>query len=463
MKRSSWLLSAVCSIACGCAVGPDYERPAVPVPPAFRAAEPGAGHDAASLADQPWQRAFTEPALLALIEAALRDGYDARIAALRVLQAEAQAGVVRSAALPTVGVEASAAAQRLRFAGRGEPITGGLFELGASLSWEVDFWGRFSRAGEAARAQIVASEWGRRAVATTLVSQVSSAYFRLRALDRQLDIAERTLASRRESLRLTEVRERGGAGSLVDVKQAEQLVFGASGQIVDLKRSIEQRENLIRLLVGQTPGPVARGEAEPLRLPVAEVPSGLPSALLERRPDIHAAEQRLIAANAEIGVAEADYFPRFTLTAAGGFASAALVGLLEAPALVWSAAASLAQPIFDGGRRSAQVSLAVLERDAAAAEYRQTVLRALREVSDALVEHAGAREFRAIQEELVRSAREARRLVELRYQGGSSSYLEVLDSDTRSFGAELSLVQAELEELLAYVEIYRALGGGWKG
>jgi multidrug efflux system outer membrane protein len=331
------------------------------------------------------------------------------------------------------------------------------------LSWELDFWGKFRRATEAARAEMLASEWGRRAVVTSLISQVATVYFELRALDQQLDIAKRTLGSRQESLRLTQVRESGGAGSLVDVRQAEQLVFGANGQIVDLERLIEQQENALSILLGHDPGPVARGLELSAQHREPEVPTGLPSTLLERRPDIQVAEQEMVAANAHIGVAKSAYFPNISLTASGGVASAALSTLFSAPALVWSAAASLVQPIFPSQRLDAELTLAELEHDASVIGYRQTIQQAFREVSDALVGYQRGREFRTIQMSLLESAREARRLADLRYQGGATSYLEVLDSDTRLFTAELGLVQAELEELSAFVEIYRALGGGWQG
>lgn len=445
----------------GCNVGPNYERPSVVSPRSYRAPteQPSEGP---SLGEQRWADVFTDPELRALIGEALRQNCDVMLAANRVLQAEAQLGFTRTANLPTIVANGSAGAQRARFAGRGDSFTGGLFQLGAGISWEVDFWGKFRRANEAARAQFLATEWGRRAVITSLVGQVASLYFELRALDQQLDIATRTLGSRRESLRLTEVRETGGAGSLVDVKQAEQLVFGASAQIVSLSRQVEQQENALSTLLGHDPGPIARGLDISSQPRVTEIPTGLPSSLLARRADIQSAEQLLVAANAQIGVAKSAYFPQISLTASGGVASSALATLFSAPALVWSAAASLVQPLFPTQRIEADVALAELERDARVIGYRQTIQQAFREVSDALVGYQRGREYRAIQQSLLESAREARRLADLRYQGGATSYLEVLDSDTRLFTAELGLVQAELSELSAFVEIYRALGGGWQ-
>jgi multidrug efflux system outer membrane protein len=459
--------------ALSCNVGPNYERPAVASPQSFRAAgaptsgdsaapaSAAASTDGAALAEQRWADVFTDPGLRALIGVALRENYDVQLAANRVLQAGAELDFTRMANWPVISANASAGAQRLRFGGRGDAVTGGLFQLGADINWELDFWGKFRRANEAARAELLASEWGRRAVTTSLVSQVATLYFELRALDQQLDIARRTIESRRESLRLTEVRESGGAGSLVDVRQAEQLVYGAEAQIVNLTRLVEQQENALSTLLGRDPGPIERGLDLSSQPRVTDIPTGLPSALLERRPDIQVAEQHLVAANAHIGVAKSAYFPQIGLTASGGVASSALGALFSAPALVWSAAVRLVQPIFPSPRLDAELELTELERDAAVLRYRQTIQQAFREVSDALIGYQRGREYRAIQQRLLASAREARRLADLRYQGGATSYLEVLDSDTRLFTAELGVVQAELSELSAFVEIYRALGGGW--
>jgi len=447
------------SAALACNVGPDYARPEVKSPASFRGAPEAAS--AASLADEQWSAILPDAALGKLIRTALDSNYDLRIAASRVLQAEAELGIVSADQWPQVSGQAGVGAQRGRLTGP-DPVTVGQYQLGAAVAWEVDFWGKYRRASEAGRANLLGSEWARRAVVTSLVSAVASSYFQLRALDSQLEISERTLASRQESLRLTEVRDRGGAGSLVDVRQAEQLVEGAKAQIVRLSLRIEQQENAISVLLGQSPGPVPRGgalEDQPLR---PEVPAGLPSALLERRPDIQQAEQALVAANAGIGVAKAAYFPQIDLTASGGVASTSLSTLFSAPSIVWSAAASLVQPIFDGGRIKNQVTRAELVREQAVLDYQRTIVQAFREVADALVAYRRGREVRDIQVRLVQAATDARRLADMRYQGGNSSYLEVLDSDTRLFLAELDLVNAELDERAAFVEIYRALGGGWQ-
>jgi multidrug efflux system outer membrane protein len=331
-----------------------------------------------------------------------------------------------------------------------------------SASWELDFWGKYRRATEAARAQLVASQWGRRAVLTTLVSQVATAYFGLRTLDLELDISRRTLTSRQESLQLTQVREQGGVTSLVDVRQAEQLVYGAAGEITTLEREIAQQENFISLLLGGNPGPIARGRALTDQPHESVLPAGLPSSLLERRPDIQQSEQQLVASNAQIGVARSAYFPQIALTGSGGFESTALTALFTGTNFIWTAAASAAQPVFTAGRTRSQVAIAEARKEEATIAYQQAIRRAFREVSDALVGYHKLREFREQQQLLRGAAQDARRLAEIRYQGGATSYLEVLDADTRLFDAELGLAQSELSELSALVELYRALGGGWQ-
>jgi multidrug efflux system outer membrane protein len=336
------------------------------------------------------------------------------------------------------------------------------FQTQAAVAWELDFWGKFRRATEAARAQLVASEWGRRAVVTTLVSQVANAYFGLRALDLEAEISRRTLASRQESLRLTQVRERGGVTSLIDVRQAEQLVYGAAGEIAALEREIAQQENFLSVLLGQNPGPIDRGldltdEPQP-----PAVPAGLPSTLLTRRPDIQQSEQQLVAANAQIGVARAAYFPSIPLTASGGFESTALSALFAGSNAVWTAAVGATVPVFTAGRTRSQVALAQARYDEAVVSYQQTIRQAFREVADSLVGYSKTREFLQQQALLRDSAQDARRLAQIRYEGGAASYLEVLDAETRLFVAELGLTEAQLGELSALVEIYRALGGGWQ-
>ena len=449
--------------AAGCAtVGPDYTRPKVDVTDTYRG-QATETTSAPSIADEPWANVFVDEPLRALVTTALKQNYDVRIAASRVMQARAQYGITRSNQFPSIDALASGQGQRSSLTSRNdEPETVGFAQLGASVNWEVDFWGKFRRATEAARAEILATEWGRRAVMTSVVSDVAAGYYQLLSLDLEMSIATRTLASREESLRITQIREAGGATSLVDVRQAEQLVLGARATIVDLQRRIEQQENFLSRLLGNNPGAISRGRPLTEQPHPPDVPAGLPSALLERRPDIQQAEQLLVAANADIGVAKAAYFPQVTLTGSGGVASTALTALFSGPAAAWTVAASALQPIFNAGRLRSGVELAESRQQEAALAYQQIIKSAFREVADALVGYRRAREFRETQEQLVTSAQDARRLADLRYQGGATSYLEVLDSDTRLFSAELDLAEAQQAELATFVEIYRALGGGWR-
>jgi len=465
MKSITTLLVVSVTLAtAACTVGPNYKRPVVQIPDAYRSATPvdASSPRAASLGDQKWWDVFDDTALQALIATAVRQNFDVRIAAARMLQAQAQLGITRADQAPTVSGNAGAARERLAQSLGLPALQTNAFDVQVSAAWELDFWGKFRRATEAARAELLATRWGQRAVVTSLVSQVASAYFTLRALDLDLDIAQRTLASRRESLRLTSVRAQGGATSLLDVRQAEQLVFGGAAEIASLERQIEQQENLISTLLGDNPSSVMRGRPLTEQPRAPDVPAGLPSALLERRPDIAQAEQQLIATNADIGVAKAAYFPQIALTGAAGWQSTALSTLFSGPAGLWSVGGALAQPIFTAGRTRARVDLAAARRDEASLVYQQTVQQALRDVSDALIAYRKGREFREQEELLARSAVDARRLADLRYQGGATSYLEVLDSDTRLFSAELGLADAQLSEQLAFVQIYRSLGGGWQ-
>jgi outer membrane protein, multidrug efflux system len=449
----------------GCTVGPNYKRPVVSVPDTYRGltAEEAAKAEAASLGDQKWWEVFQDDELQSLIRSALQQNYDVRIAATRVLEAQAQLGITRSNQFSSVSAGAEIASQRTAktvvFPATEE--TAGQVTL--SAAWELDFWGKYRRATEAARANLLASEWGRRAVIATLVSNVASAYFQLRALDLELHISVETLASRQDSLRLTQLLADGGSTSLLDVRQAEQLVFTAATEIPLLEQQIEQEENLISFLLGQNPRPVApRGLklTEQPRSP--SVPAGLPSTLLERRPDIHQAEQQLIAANAEIGVAKAAYFPDISLTGTGGFQSPALAKLFTGPAGLWTFGPSLAQPIFTAGRLRSNVRLAEAQQQEAVLSYQQTIQGAFRDVSDALIAYRKTHEFLTQQQLLAQSAQDAARLSDMRYRGGVTSYLEVLTNDTNYFSAELGLAQAQFNELQALVQLYNALGGGWQ-
>jgi multidrug efflux system outer membrane protein len=397
-----------------------------------------------------------------LIRTALKQNYDVRIAAERILEAQAQLGITRADQLPSVSAGVSAVNERLPQTIGNPPFETSANQISLSLAWELDFWGKFRRATESARANLLSQEWARRQVISSLVSDVASAYFQLRELDLELEISRQTLASRKDSLRLTQILADGGATSMLDVRQAEQLVFTAAASIPDIERRIEQQENFISVLLGNNPQAITRGRKLVDQPHPLEVPAGLPSSLLERRPDIRQAEQELIAANAQIGVARADYFPQIALTATGGYQSTALTSLFTGPAGLWTFGGNAIQPVFEGGRIRNRVKFARARTEEATLFYQRTVQQAFRDVSDALVGYRKSQEFRRQQEQLTHSAEEATKLSNMRYKGGATSYLEVLDSDTRYFAAQLTLAQADLNELRAYVQLYSALGGGWQ-
>lgn len=460
----SRLVAAVVCLAgaASCLVGPNYKRPATPTPATFRGDSADAAAAASSLGDAKWFDVFQDSALQALIRTALAHNADVERAAARVLEAQAQLGVTRADEFPTVTAGVDVLGERPSVA-LGFPSTNvAAFEVQGSVSWEADFWGRYRRATEAARASLAAAEWARRGVVTTLISQVADGYFGLRALDLELDISKRTLDSRQQSLHLTQVREQGGDTSLVDVRQAEQLVYQAQGEITTLEREIEQQENFLSVLIGDDPGPITRGLALTDEPHAPEVPAGLPSALINRRPDIEEAELQLVAANAQIGVAKAAYFPDIPLTGSGGFESTALTALFAPANAVWMVTAAVTQTIFNGGRTRSRVALAEAQREEMLVDYEQAIRQGFLEVSNGLVGYRKLREFRDEQTELVASAQDGRRLAEIRYEGGATSYLEVLDADTRLFAAQLDLADAQLAELQGLVELYRALGGGWQ-
>jgi multidrug efflux system outer membrane protein len=451
-------------LSAGCAVGPNYKRPIVDIPGTYRGAMPqdAAPPAAESLGDQKWWEVFQDKELQDLIRTALQQNYDVRIAATRILEAQAQLGITRADQLPTVSAGAQAVNQRNPRSKFLPPYDTSANQVNLALAWELDFWGKYRRATESARATLLANQWAREAVVSTLVSDVATAYFELRALDLQLEISRRTLASRQDSLQLTETLANGGATSMLDVRQAEQLVDTAAETIPDLERRIEQQENFLSTLLGNNPGPVARGMKLTEQPHAPDVPAGLPSSLLERRPDIREAEEQLIAANAQIGVAKAAYFPQITLTAAAGYQSSALTSLFTGPAGLWSFGGSLVQPIFEGGRIRSGVKFSEARKQEMVLTYQQTIQQAFRGVSDALVEYHKDREFREDQQQLAFSAQDAARLSEMRYRGGATSYLEVLTNETNYFDAELGLAQAQSNELVALVRIYRNLGGGWQ-
>ena len=458
MKRTYWLFAIAVILLAGCKLGPNYKRPKIDTPTVYR----GDQIQGTSLGDEKWWTIYQDPELQQLIRTALANNYDVRIAATRVMQAQAVLGITRADQFPTINAGASGLNERIPRSISGREANTGAIAANLSLFWELDFWGKFRRATEAARADLLATEWGQRAVMTSLVSNVASSYFQLRELDLEMEISKQTLSTREESLRLVKVRAQGGVTSMMDVRQSEQLVYGAAANIPDLERRIEQQENFISILLGKNPGPIARGKPLIENTIPATVPAGLPSALLERRPDIQSAEQLLVAANARIGVAKAAYFPQIALTGVGGFQSSALTSLFTGPSGFWSAGAQLVQPIFTGGRIRSGVKLSKAQQQEAALVYQQSIQQAFRDVSDSLIAYTKNQEFRQQQELLTKAAEDATRLSDVRYRGGAASYLEVLDSDTRYFSARLNLAQAQLNERLALVQVYNALGGGWE-
>lgn len=460
MKCGNRLFTVLLVLLAGCKFGPNYKRPKVDAPSVYRAdAQAGQG---ASIAEEKWWAVFQDPELQQLIRTSLAENYDVRIAASRILQAQAALGITRADQFPTITAAASATSQHIPETIAGPASTKVASQASLSLFWELDFWGKFRRATEAARANLLATEWGQRAVITSLVSSVASAYYQLRELDLEMEISRQTLATRQESLRLVKVRQRGGVTSMMDVRQSEQLVYFAAASIPDLERRIEQQENFISVLIGKNPGPITRGKPLGENPIPATVPVGLPSTLLERRPDIQQAEHLLVAANARIGVAKAAYFPQIALTGTGGYQSTSLANLFSVRGGFWNAGAELVQPIFEGGRIRSGVRLSEAQQQEAALLYAQTIQLAFREVSDSLVAYAKNQEFRQQEELLAQAAEDATRLSNARYTGGAVSYLEVLDSDTRYFSARLNLAQAVLNERLALVQLYSALGGGWR-
>jgi len=461
--RAAVLLASMMGV-CGCAVGPNYKRPKVDTPAVYRGLTPEevAKADTKSFAEQKWWDVFQDEQLKELIKTALQQNYDLRRAGVRILEARATLGITRADQLPTISADASALNERTAQQKFVPAVKTSANRVGLDFSWELDFWGKFRRATEAARANLSASEWGQREITTELVANVASAYFTLRALDLQLEITRRTLASRQDSLRLTQILANGGSTSLLDVRQAEQLVFTAGSEVPALEQQIEQQENFISILFGNNPASVPRGRSLTDQPHAPTVPTGLPSSLLERRPDIRQAEQQLIAANAQIGVARSLYFPQIALTANSGYQSSALTALFTGPAGFWTFGSNLAQPIFTGGRLRSNVRLAEAQQQEAVLFYQETIQGAFRDVSDALIAYRKTQEFREQQQLLVNSAQDATRLSHMRYSGGVASYLEVLTNDTNYFSAELNLVQAQLNELLALVQLYRGLGGGWE-
>ncbi len=462
MKKLLPLVLISTGLLSGCLMGPKYRRPAANVPPSYRAASPEQT-TASSLGNEQWWQVYQDPVLAELIHKALAQNYDVRIAAARILEAQAQLGIIRSNQFPSASVGSDIFSQQnAKISNQFPAYQVNAGELNLGVIWNLDFWGKYRRQTEAARAEVLATEWGQRAVLSSLVANVATAYFQLRALDSQLEISNRTLASRQQSLVLTQLLETHGSASGLDVSQSEQLVYTASETIPDLERQIQQQENLLSILLGENPGPIARGRALTEQPLPQNVPAGLPSELLERRPDVRQAEEIIVAANAQVGVAKASFFPSLSLTGLGGLESNALHKFISEPSETWYGALSVSQPVFQGGALRSGLRLARANWQEAVLSYQQTVQSALGQVSDALIASQKNREFREQQDLLTQAAQRSDQFSQVLYKHGGASYLQVLTNETNYFSAELNLVQAQLSERLALVQLYQALGGGWQ-
>ena len=444
----------------GCAVGPNYRRPAVTAPESFR----GAGTETNSLGDQAWWQLFDDAALQQLIRLALTNNYDLRLAAARVQQAHAIWAENRSLFLPQINYQGFV--ERAKNAVNNSPFntvpptTSDVYGMGI-VSWEIDLFGRLRRLNESARAQFLASEEARHGVTAMLVSDVAQAYLQLLALDQELRIARDSTNSFGQSLRLFTRRYRGGVASKLEVASAEALEAAAATSALELQRQVVVQENLLSVLLGVNPGPVARGGSLLAQALPPEVPPGLPSALLQRRPDVRQAEASLRSANAMVGVATADFFPRLTLTGLLGQTSTELSTVTAGANNVWSIAAGVTGPIFQGGLLKAQYRAARAAWDQARLQYESTLLTAFREVADALAARQQFAAERVQQTRAVAAYQEALKVANERYLQGRTSYYEVLQEQQLLFPAENTLTQIQLNQLLAVVQLYRALGGGW--
>ena len=469
------LLSAlVSSMLTSCTVGPKYVRPNVKTPAVFRGADATATVDQNSLGDLKWFEIFKDAQLQNLIRTAMVQNYDVRVAVDRELESRANLGVTRSNQFPQISGGAQFTSVTLSEQGQfvfPPQLPPGFFisrtrNFGTLLlnlaSFEVDIWGKLRKATEASRANLLASDENRKAVMVTLVSDVATQYFDLLELDSELEIAKRTLSTRQESLRLIKLQQQNGVASTLEVRQAEELVYTAAVTVPNIELEIEQTENHIHLLLGEDPGPVARGKALTDQEQPPMVPPGIPSKLLERRPDIRAAEQNLIAANANIGVARAAYFPDISLTGFLGSEASQLSKFLTGPTTAWNLVPQISQPIFTGGRVKSGVKLAQAQHEEMLTQYEKTIRTGLSEVSDALVQMRKVREIRVQQELLVAAVRDRVRLAYMRYRGGVDTLLNALDADRDLFTNELVLAQYRRNELLALVQFYKALGGGWQ-
>ena len=464
MKKLTPFMAALIAsgLVTGCRVGPNYHRPVIQ-PPAFRdlSENPQAQAQAASYADLPWWQVFQDPQLQELIRTAIKQNYDLQLATERIIEARAQLAVTRSSLFPQVQGNGN-------FNGGKESTfqtNYNFFTLTADAAFQLDLFGKLRRATEASRAELLGTEDARQTVVLTLVSDVASAYFQLLQLDLELQITHDTVTTQQDSVKLTTFRVQHGVATKLDVLQAQQVLDSALAQIPDLERQIAQTEDAISILLGNYPQSVRRGRPLVEQPLPPSVPPGLPSSLLERRPDIREAEQTLVAANAEIGVAKAQFFPQISFTGSGGGSfgrSSAFSSLMSSQLGIWSYGAQVSQPIFTGGALTGNLQAAESQHRQALIAYRQTIQRAFGDVSDALIGYQKNHSVRLRQENTVADLQESVRLSILRYRGGTTTYLEVLDGQRSLFSAELTLAQARGTEYQSLVQIYRALGGGWQ-
>jgi multidrug efflux system outer membrane protein len=445
---------------CACKVGPNYKRPATALPEQYRGTAPTAAPQPApeTFAEMKWWTVFQDKVLDDLIREALANNYDMRIAATRILQAGAQLGITRADQFPSILGSAGIENVRSTFF----PNAPTFDSVSIQASYIIDFWGQYRRATEAARANLLATEFSQEVVRTTLISNVASNYFLLRQFDLQLEYSKRTLAADQEILRINTINFKGGEFAKTDVLQAQILVEQAESQIITLQQSIEQTENAISILLGKNPVSIARGLNLIDQPHLPEIPTGIPSTILRRRPDVRQAEMLLVSANANVGFAKAAFFPQFSLTGSFGAQSTSLTSFLQGPATFWSIAGQAVQPLFEGGRITSNYHLAWAQRDQAELSYQLTVLLAMEDVSNNLVGYNQSRKNRLKIEEQTATYGETARLADVRFRGGFTSFLEVLVTQQQYFASQLALAQAWNTELQNYVQLYRALGGGWE-
>ena len=460
---TNWKMGVIGLVAlsvCGCKLGPNYKRPDVTVPTQYRGEPPapsGQTQVGEPFGEMQWESVFQDQTLQGLIKEALTNNYDIRIAATRVLEANANLGIVRANQFPTLN-----AADSLQYTRSPVNPTPTAFNTASlSLDYIVDFWGQYRRATESARATLLATQYGQSVVQTTLISSVAANYFLLRQYDAQLVYSNDTVEADKGILKLNTVKFKGGDASLMDVYQAQTLLQQAEAQAINVKQLVEQTENDLSILLGRNPGSITRGLSLAEQPHVAEIPAGLPSTLLERRPDVRSAEENLVAANANVGVAKAAFFPQIALTGQYGLSSV-ISGFLAGPSPFWAVGGQIAQPIFQGGRIKSSYRLAWAQRDEAELAYKQTVQKAFQDVSNSLVGYYQARQFRMKLEEQTNTYKDAASLANVRFQGGVTSFLEVLIIQQDYFASELSLAAAWYAELAGYVQLYQSLGGGWQ-